>query len=595
MNDITYRKLNSTESIIEALPKIQEAFITFYGEEERENIQEKFENMLPIGYCKLDALKGFIRNDKKQKSKELVEKLMNNSNVPENEREQFRMNFFDNNELEYQSLHPVYYYIQYLNEKRDGIQKEKAVKFLNSIHDKEVTTENIDELIKNGEFKQYESIIKEYKEALEEYQEYLKEFKPYEDYFEKCQDLKRQLEKKYTMQLIEQFKYLFTPDEYNQIQEKINSKYGGSLKNTNKKTENLLGVFGLNSEALIDSFSEENEQLLESGTDWKKEYIINDRIKYFKNLGIDLGDDYQSYLNHPKLQKVFPGLKKLAEKVIYQRKELYTKMQNEYYQSLPEFAQNIERIEKMELLDKEYGYNASMYERNATFISTNVKKTENGYISYPILCLSVGGVTEYIDHCLIHELNHIYELHLDKVENGKYHMLCGWDIVGGEIYNQEQKEVSLEERKEMRNYELFNEIINELIAQEITEILFNSNGYVFNNQENAKIKYGTSYERSLFLVRKFYDTYKKEIIESRKNGNIQIIYDAVGKENFNALNGLFDIYFKEFSGTQIYQFYQSLEKGEETEKTKIYKELKQERDKILSPMQEFYQTKTVSR
>ena len=37
MNEITHNKLNSTEAITKNLPKIIEAFVTFYGESEREN------------------------------------------------------------------------------------------------------------------------------------------------------------------------------------------------------------------------------------------------------------------------------------------------------------------------------------------------------------------------------------------------------------------------------------------------------------------------------------------------------------------------------------------------------------------------------
>ena len=40
------------------------------------------------------------------------------------------------------------------------------------------------------------------------------------------------------------------------------------------------------------------------------------------------------------------------------------------------------------------------------------------------------------------------------------------------------------------------------------------------------------------VVEEFYETYKKEIIESRKNGNIEVIYNEIGEDNFNELNEL---------------------------------------------------------
>ena len=162
-------------------------------------------------------------------------------------------------------------------------------------------------------------------------------------------------------------------------------------------------------------------------------------------------------------------------------------MMNEYYTSLEEYKINSERIEKEGLLDKEHGYNANAYERNRTFISSNIKNSESGKIMYPMLCISMGGLSEYIDHALIHELNHVYELTLQKIEGNKYYAKSGWDQVDGEYDTDAPDIVSLEDRKTKREYELFNEIINELISQEITEILFTSNGYIFNTQANAKI------------------------------------------------------------------------------------------------------------
>ena len=73
MNEITHNKLNSTEAITKNLPKIIEAFVTFYGESERENIENKFKNMLVIGYCKPEKIMNIIYSDQKQKSLELID------------------------------------------------------------------------------------------------------------------------------------------------------------------------------------------------------------------------------------------------------------------------------------------------------------------------------------------------------------------------------------------------------------------------------------------------------------------------------------------------------------------------------------------
>ena len=52
--------------------------------------------------------------------------------------------------------------------------------------------------------------------------------------------------------------------------------------------------------------------------------------------------------------------------------------------------------------------------------------------------------------------------------------------------------------------ERLNEIINELIAQEISQIMSESGQYIFNTKEDKKITGGTSYEKTKFLVKNFY-------------------------------------------------------------------------------------------
>ena len=127
-----------------------------------------------------------------------------------------------------------------------------------------------------------------------------------------------------------------------------------------------------------------------------------------------------------------------------------------------------------------------------------------------------------------------------------------------------------------------------MITQDITKILFDSNHYIFNNKDNAVIEGGTNYEHTKFLVEEFYETYKDKIIESRKNGNIQVIYDTIGKDNFQALNQLLHIYNKYFSGEAIYDVYEELEAGIESSKTKIYHELEEKRNIILSNMKKHH-------
>lgn len=587
MYDKTYQKINSTETIISSIPKIIEAFVTYYGESERENIENKFKNMLVIGYSSPKEIMSLIRSDKEQKSNELINSLLNKLNIPEDKKEEVLKIYFDNNELEYQSLHPIYrYYIQCLN--RNNYRNKETVEFLSKIYP-QITMDNIDEFIKSNSLVEINNFVKEYEEILNQYNEYKKIFEPYEKYDEKCKEYKRNLEKKYTGLYIDEFKYLFTEEEYNKIKDTLENSWISSIQGINKKTESYFAWVSFYGQALIDAFNEESNQILVDGSNWRKESIIKDRIKFFKNFNIDLGDNYEDYKNHEDVKKLFEPLKDLAEKMLKKRQELYDEMMNKYYQSLDEYQKNKKRIEDAELLDKEHGYNANAYENNATFISTNIKKTENGYIIYPILCCSIEGLTQYLDARLIHELNHVYGLSLQDADETHYCVTCGWERFDEKLDKQTKTIVSVEKNYEKRNYELFNEIINELISQEITEILFSSNGYIFNNKEDAKIKGGTSYESTMFIVRDFYNTYKKEIIESRRNGDMSHLFEIVGKENFESLNELFHIFYKEFSGANYYSLMNDLIEKKETENTKKYTEIKRKSAQIFEAMQEYSQ------
>ena len=266
-------------------------------------------------------------------------------------------------------------------------------------------------------------------------------------------------------------------------------------------------------------------------------------------------------------------------------------MRDEYYKSLPEYINNREKIDKLELLDKDDGYDTLSYEDNQTMIVPNIKKIDNIYKIFSLVLIYLDNDDGFIDSYIIHELNHVLEAYLLDFDGEKYRMSSGWEIFTGSVLElPDIKKAYLKESQPKRKYELFNEIINELISQEITEILFESNNYIFNSKEIADYQ-GTNYELIRFLVDEFYQTYKKEIIESRHNGSIDIIYDRVGKDNFDALNELINNFYNIFPEDTVYDLYLAQEEGIETEQTKLYVELCIKRDNILSDMKKYKKNK----
>lgn len=600
MNETTKKLLNPTETIIQNIPILIEAFVEFYGEENREYITTKFTNLIVIGYSLPNDVDAIIHQSDNQKSEEIKNEFLNKCTKNQEEIEKLKKYFFNDSSLKYDNLHPINKYIEYKENpenRQNEYRKKEIVTFLKQIY-KEVTMENLDELLEAGTFKNIDVFIPIYKLERKKYEIFQKEIKPYQDYVDKCDKYKNELEKKYNKILIEQLKFLFTNEEYLEIEESMakGKFYIWELDGVCKgKVENYLGLC-LNSITLLTSFDEESEEILKTEITWKKDSIKKDRIKYFNNLGINLGDNYDDYINNPKVKELIPS-QELINQIQDIRKNLYAKMMVEFYNSIPEYKQNRERIDKQNLLEKDDGYEANVFENKLTCTTTNIKLEHGKYVEYPILLMHIDNQNEYLDHFLIHELNHILELNLKNIENNECTYQCGFEILKGNI-GLKKEEVSLEKRDEKRNYELFSEIINELIAQEISEIISKKGIYVFNTKDTKKIKGASSYEQTKFLVWKFYETYKKEILEARKTGNIEIIYDTVGKDNFEALNQLFHEYEEKIyplGPFKLVEIYKNLQSNIDTPDTIMYKELMSKRDVILANMQEYNKTNNKKR
>jgi len=588
MNDITMRKLNPTKTIMDALPKIIEVFVKYYGEEERDNIEQKFRNLLIVGYCSPNSMKDILYVDEKRESDKLIDEFLNNVGIVQYDKEKLKEIIFANSGLGYGNLHNIYSYIKHKNGYEN--YKEGAVEFLANFYPN-VNVDNIDSLIHQNAFVEIDKLVEQYEELIRKYESYLETNKGYHDYVERCEELRLLLKKKYVRKYFEEIKDNFTEEEYQEIIEKLrNEKY----YYLSEKAKNFFG-FELHTPALIDSFSEENEKIVnsEEASVWRKESIKNDRIEYFKKLGIDLGDNYDDYMNNPKVIPLIPSQEKVKE-VIEKRENAYTELMNEYYTSLEEYKINRQRIEQLGLINKNDSYNANSYENNGTFIDTNIKKVGDEYVLYSILCMSMEIFNdEYFDHYLIHELNHVYEAQLLNVNENSYTTTSGWDVAEEKINDRIMENVELKVNDEKRNYELLNEIINEYLAQEISQLMHDEGVYIFNTPENAKVKGGTGYEEYGVLVKEFYNTFKEDIIESRKRGNISILFEKVGQENLEELNKLFDIFHENFGGLAIYNTLRNLENGNETDKTKLYKELIIKTNIILEKMKDYSQSKSI--
>ena len=115
---------------------------------------------------------------------------------------------------------------------------------------------------------------------------------------------------------------------------------------------------------------------------------------------------------------------------------------------------------------------------------------------------------------------------------------------------------------------------------------------ILDKKNTSKIKNLTSYEDYLFLVKEFYNEFKEDIIKSRNNGNINEIFNAVGKENFDELNSLIEIYYENFGGLKLLSLINSLKNKEDNQMTQIYYDLLNRKEHILEKMRTVKENKT---
>ena len=127
------KALNSYEYFENNKDKLIDLFVSYYGEEERVNIENKFKNAIFIAYqtpksylTKLHKLENIV-------SKELVEKVLEGNSLGLTQEQVVNYNSF-----EYINTHPISKYIEFYNQYSLGKTGRK-----------EKTTQDILELVRN--------------------------------------------------------------------------------------------------------------------------------------------------------------------------------------------------------------------------------------------------------------------------------------------------------------------------------------------------------------------------------------------------------------------------------------------------------------
>lgn len=639
--------LECNQYLRENIDIYKEAFKKFYGSELEQFVEEQFSKALFIGYISPKSIERVIDEASNDKSNEIYDNILKKSSLPLDKEDLFK-----NYSLEYQNLIPLVEYQNFYNEYLLGyngrkeefinkgynfaknyfedLDKEQYLEWINSKNlsdelenipfwvrngleyyadltniDREyynqfeevkelldkinpnITVDNFDSYVNSKEIKELNHILEMYEQGIDEYNLFMSSFSKYKQKVELEIGEELRLEGMYFKKLIKDNIDLLSNYNKDEIEDYINGNR--SNYDLSGYINSVLGV-SLGGISILDAFSSKSQEILndEDTTDYEKQSIIDDRIKFFNINGIDLGVDYDLYLKSDDVKRIWPSMERV-DKFLMDKEKFANQSDNEFYSSREDFIKIREEIGSLGLLDKNDSFKSSLYNSRGTFVNPNIIKKDDGYELCSLVVINFDSYDDsYLDHYICHELNHLFELFLKNANLEKYTVTCGWDILNerlGESVNNELEELFVS--KDKRSYELFNEIINELIAQEISGIMQKDNMHVFNTSEDAKYIGSTSYENSLFIVNDFYNEFKDKIIESRRNGNINTILDEAGRENFEELNDLFAVYYKEFSGMQYYSLAYSLKNNEDTSQTRKFYEVLDKKDEIMDKMRNY--------
>ena len=287
MIETYYKSLNLEQTYNESLSNIIEAFVTFYGEEDREEITSRFQNMVFIGVNNPENMQKTIELIKQEKTAQLLSKLSEviMAKYPNVDVEDIKK-YITNNGILMDNV------LDYLidsskNDKTDMLFSTNMI-FLSMIFE-----------INPGLFDDF-SIV--YSELVKLWHEEEKKLEPYIEYLKRDEERKQQLLAQY------------------------NENFRASLKGLvpNWPNEIYLGC-SLSSISLIDAFSSEADDKIEGFGSIFKDSIIKDRIQFFNALGINLGEEYSIYANDERCRSLIPS-NQLIEQIRELKKNFYDKI-----------------------------------------------------------------------------------------------------------------------------------------------------------------------------------------------------------------------------------------------------------------------------
>ena len=634
MIEFDQRKLYPTKVIRDNIPMYIDLFTEYYGIDNREHIEKCFNNMFVVGTSRPSTYDIKIHNLKNSIYAELFREFLKDNGIPDSGDEVLKY-FGKCTNGSMISSTPIGYYHTYYNElmkspeqrkrefisesveslkniypsitvdnfeetikskdfldiynKIEGIYKFRLTYLIDVNHADDLLNDsrlntvkmftkyypdlsisNIDNLVRKGKLLPFKDINLSFTDLESKISQIDSYLEPYVNYYEKNKKAEKEISDRYKRVLALTFKDYFPKDYL--------SKYIGddNLILGHIRKPFMDGVFGKKaSKTLEDDYS----------LTYEKNDIKNKRIRYFNMLGINLGSNYEDYLQDERVVKLLNGMKEF----LYTKKNLAVIADNDFYNQVGSYTKNKKEYDSLGLVCKNV-YNISTLMNGHTYIEGNIKVEDGKVVEYPLVNINFDSPDSGIDERIIHELNHVYELSFTGIDKDKVSFISGWDK--GVTYIEDNTTLYEPSKinHDTRGLELLNEIINELIAQDIASIQASTNRTLFAPKEKCIISGQTTYERNRPFVEPFFKEFKADIIESRKHNNVEHIYNVVGKENLEELGKVCSDFYKRFLHGEYKDLRDELNRNADTSRTKFYYDSLNKSKEIFERMKNYGKT-----
>lgn len=548
-------------TIEELKPKILDTIIEVYGEKHREQIEDRLNNMYINGYVTAED----IEHDYNKKEntflsmlsvkflRQLGEKISNEAEEEIYIKRSLRVLTDKQKEMlekifgreEFSGKGKIFSFDDKLLNSEDNFYRRRAInercevlKYLGL----EISPETYEEVIKTEQgqvyLKKAKSIYGVAVKCREDYDKFKEEHSDYIDYIKRVEEYKKELDFIYLKKFAERILLYCEKEEAERIKEALKNGYSNQnrfIRSADK--ENVyFSEYGM---PLIFSFSEKAENILkeEAPGDIR---IKNNRIKYFKLKGLDLGDDYETYENSEEAKKLLPD-KQLVKKICQIKKECNREKEMEFFFNTGNYLECKKNILSLGLHIQD-SFSIDCVDQGCLCMSGNAKQdTDGNYYPFSVVHLALARLTEcYEDEQITHEILHGVELNIKQISENEMFFKLGFDE-GIDPICHNKDEIIDDNKKDdpnepKRHYELFSENLHQELAVEVTKRLHAKGKYLYGNPKLAQTRGNVSYERYNKVTSTFQKEYREEIIDGMMAKSKDGFTAIVGRDNFERLN-----------------------------------------------------------